>query len=63
MKKKIIAKSKLFLTPKGIAILAAIEADLLPKVKGGWDDTKFNKFWELYETEFNKNYIIVKRPN
>ena len=54
--------AKPFLTPKGIAILAAIEADLLPKVKGGWDDTKFNKFWKLYETEFDENFIIVQKP-
>lgn len=59
MKKKIMAEP--FLTPKGIAILAAIEADLLPKVKGGWDDTKFNKFWELFSKELESNFIVIKR--
>ena len=49
------------LTPKGIAVLAAIEAELLPRVEGGWDNTKFDKFWELYEAEFNKNFIIVRK--
>ena len=53
--------NKPFLTPKGIAVLAAIEAELLPRVEGGWDNTKFDKFWEQYEAEFNKNFIIVQR--
>lgn len=38
-----------YLTNKGVAIVAAIESGLLPKVEGGWDDTAFQKFWSLYE--------------
>ena len=34
---------------KGLAVLAAVDAGILPKVNGGWDDTSFNKFWELFE--------------
>lgn len=40
---------KPILTPKGIATLSAIEAGLLPKVDGGWDNSLFNRFWSLYE--------------
>ncbi len=49
MKCKLI-EEKLLLTNKSIALMAAIESDLLPKVEGGWDDTKFQIFWEKYET-------------
>lgn len=36
------------LTPKGCAMLAAIDAGFLPKVEGGRGDELFNRFWEIY---------------
>lgn len=41
-------KTDFRLTEKGIAIMAAVESGLLPKVEEGWDDTVFLKFWELF---------------
>lgn len=46
----------IYLTNKGIAVIAAIESGLLPKVDGGWDDTAFQKFWSLYEKMLAKHY-------
>lgn len=37
-----------FATEKGIAVVAAIESGLMPEVKGGWDDTAFNEFWDMF---------------
>lgn len=45
-----------YLTDKGIAIIAAIESGLLPEVEGGWDDTAFQKFWSLYEKMLAEHY-------
>lgn len=45
-----------YLTNKGIAVIAAIESRLLPKVGDGWDDTAFQKFWSLYEKMLAKYY-------
>ena len=36
------------LTIKGRALLAAIDAGLLPKVPDGWDDEPFQRFWQLF---------------
>lgn len=52
---------KLNLTLKGFALLAARESGLIPKVKGGWDDTKFNKFWELFGKELESHFIVIRR--
>lgn len=49
------------LTPKGLAITAAIESGLLLEVKGGWEDSKFNAFWSKFEKLLrNNNYLIFK---
>lgn len=37
-----------FITDKGAAVLAAIDAGLIPKTEGGHDIEAFEKFWELY---------------
>lgn len=42
-------KPNCYLTDKGLAVTAAVESGLLPRVDGGWDDTKFNEFWQRYE--------------
>ena len=48
------------LTPKGIATMCAIESGLLPKVDGGWDDSHFNEFWELFEKVMvEQGYSII----
>ena len=40
---------KIRLTEKGLAVLAAIECGLCPKVEGGYNTEKFDEFWDLYE--------------
>lgn len=37
-----------FITDKGAAVLAAIDAGLIPETEGGYDIGAFEKFWELY---------------
>lgn len=42
-------KTNVTVTDKGIALLAAIEAGLLPpQTEEGWDISGFEKFWEIY---------------
>lgn len=41
-------------TLKGRAVVAAIDAGLLPKIDGGWNDTGFIRFWELFEPVLQK---------
>ena len=49
------------LTPKGIAIMCAIDSGLLPEVVGGWDDSLFNIFWEKFEQAMDKQgYLIIQ---
>ena len=51
-------------TPKGAAVYCAIKNGLLPKVKGGWDDTNFNKFWDDFMERLEKSrYAIIKCPD
>ena len=45
---------KAFITLKGRAVLSAVNAGLLPKIDGGWDDTAFIRFWESFEPELRK---------
>ncbi len=45
------------LTPKGAAVMFAIEAGLLPKVRGSWDLTAFDRFWESLSSE----YLVIAR--
>lgn len=49
--------SDLRLPPKGAAVIFAIEAGLLPKVRGGWELTAFNRFWESLSSE----YLVIAR--
>lgn len=51
-------------TPKGMAIVAAIESGLLPEMEDGWDDTVFQLFWDRFEDLLiaNKFSIIKMRP-
>lgn len=50
-----------YLTPKGLAVIAIIKSGLLPKVEGGWDDSKFNIFWNEFENSLiKKGYLIIK---
>lgn len=52
------------LTPKVIALAVAIESGLLTEVEGGWDDSKFNVFWEKYEANLqNYGYIVLKKDS
>lgn len=49
------------LTPKGIAIMCAIDSRLLPEVVGGWDDSLFNIFWDQFEQSMEKHgYLIIQ---
>lgn len=51
-------------TPKGAAVYCAIKNGLLPEVKGGWDDTNFNKFWDDFMERLEKSkYAIIKCPD
>lgn len=43
--------AELRITTKGIAVVLAIENGLCPKIKGGYDITKFEKFWEAFESQ------------
>ena len=36
------------ITPKGLAVLAAIENGLLPKTESGVDTAQFEGFWHQY---------------
>jgi hypothetical protein len=46
-------------SPKGIALIAMVEAELLPKIEKdgeeGWDTTKFEVFW----SEFSR-YVVAE---
>ena len=61
MIKKDKKEVSLDLTQKGLAMIAAIESGLLPKVKGGWDDAYFKIFWNTFEKLLNEgSYSILK---
>lgn len=47
------------LTRKGVALIAAIESGLLTEVDGGWDDKKFQKFWEMYNETLREVYPSI----
>ena len=49
------------ITLKGRAVIAAVDAGLLPEVDGGWDDTGFLRFWEEFEPDLRKE--IQKEVN
>ena len=41
---------EVFANEKGCALLAAIDAGLIPETEAGYDTAKFEKFWTLYIT-------------
>lgn len=43
-------------TDKGIALLAAIEAGLIPKTEDKYDTEPFEKFWEIYSEKSLRNF-------
>lgn len=42
------------LTNKGIAYYLACKHGLCPKIEGGYDTTKFDKFWNEFEAALPK---------
>lgn len=38
----------IFANEKGCALLAAVDAGLIPETAGSYDTAKFEKFWSLY---------------
>ena len=46
------------ISEKGVAIWSAIKSGLMPEVEGGWDDSKFNAFWDMFISE--RNYILPR---
>ena len=47
-------KSRMVVSPKGLALIAAVETGLLPEVDGGWDDRAFERFWTRFTQELQK---------
>lgn len=45
---------RICITTKGIALLAAIEAGICPKVDEGYNTDAFELFWSKFETELAK---------
>lgn len=43
-------------TDKGVALLAAIEAGLVPQAEDGYDIEPFEKFWEIYSEKSLRNF-------
>lgn len=48
---------KLQLTTKGIAFYLAMKHGVCPKIDGGYDTTKFEKFWDEFEPHLLGNTI------
>ena len=48
---------ELFISDKGIAILAAIESELISKSEDGTDTRQFEKFWSLYQEKLSKQRL------
>ena len=46
----------IFTNRKGCALIAAIDAGIVPKVIGGYDTTQFETFWALYERNLAETY-------
>ncbi len=50
------------LNPKWCALMAAIEAGLLPKIDDEtWDNKPFEKFWELFTAGLNETKDLRKQ--
>lgn len=52
-------KGNLYVTPKALAMMAAIESGLLPEVEGGWDDTKFQIFWNRFVNQLSESGFLI----
>lgn len=62
MKEK--ANEPINMTPKGCAVVAAVDAGMIPEVEGGYNLKQFEAFWK----EFNRllkhgEYLICKRAD
>ena len=49
-------------TEKGIALLSAIEAGLLPEMRDSFDDTRFQRFWNLYQSRLSERRVKSTEP-
>lgn len=52
----------LSVTEKGIALLSAIEAGLLPEMRDSFDDTRFQRFWNLYQSRLSERRVKSTEP-
>ena len=53
------------LSPKGKALLAAIDTGLLPETEKGWDDEPFNRFWYRFSQDLGydlNEYLNQREP-
>lgn len=48
---------EVFANEKGCALLAAIDAGLIPRTAGGYDTAKFDKFWQFYVDNLVKLHL------
>lgn len=39
------------LTPRGLAVVLAIQEGVIPRCEGGYDTAAFERFWDRYESE------------
>lgn len=53
--KRLDGKEGAEITPKGLALIAAIQNGLAEEVEGGYNVDKFNRFWEQIEDDLFKN--------
>lgn len=49
-----------FTNAHGLALLAAVETELVPKVEGGWDTEQFEKFWQLFGKKLSNSPYASK---
>lgn len=49
-----------FANEKGCALLAAIDAGMVPEAKGGYDTAQFEIFWNQYTRNLAELYTSVK---
>ena len=57
-KKKIVS-----LTPRGLAVMLAIQEGVIPKCEGGYDAAAFERFWDRYELEVKGLLSFQKMVN
>ena len=49
--------SRLAISDKGLAILAAVDCGLIPKTETGVDTSQFEMFWSLYQENLAKHRL------